>query len=87
MELVALAGLLSQLIGLLLEQLERISLVDPLALRSRHAVADPLPELTAGNFGSSGILPVFYVLVSQPNASKNAIWRATVHSEGGRDGE
>lgn len=65
MELVALAGLLGQLVGLLLEKLERVSFVDALALRGCHAVADPLPELTAGDFGGGGILPVFHLTFSQ----------------------
>lgn len=57
--LVALAGLGGQLVGALLEQLQRVGLVDALALGGGDAVANPLPELTARDLGGSSILPVF----------------------------
>lgn len=63
LKLVALGRLGSQLLRLLLEQLERVGLVDALALGRRHAVADPLPELGARDLGCGGVLPVFVVLV------------------------
>ncbi|KUI74487.1 hypothetical protein VM1G_11981 [Cytospora mali] len=63
-ELVALGRLLGQLVGLLLEQLQRISLVDALALGGGHGVADPLPELASGDLCGGGILPLIYSLRS-----------------------
>lgn len=53
----ALRGLLGQFISLLLEQLERISLVDALALGGGDAVADPLPQLAARHLSGGGVLP------------------------------
>lgn len=61
MELVALASLGRELIGTLLEQLEGVGLVDALALRSGDAMASPLPQLAAGDFGGGSILPVFFL--------------------------
>lgn len=58
-ELVALGRLLGQLVGLFLEELERVGLVDALALGGCHAVADPLPQLAAGYLGGSSVLPDF----------------------------
>lgn len=57
MVLVALGGLGRELLGLLLEQLEGVGLVDALALGRGHAVADPLPELAARHLGGGGVLP------------------------------
>lgn len=57
MELVALGALGGQIVSDLLEELERIRLVDALALGSGDAVASPLPELRAGDFGGGGVLP------------------------------
>lgn len=56
MELVALRGLLAQLLSLLMEQLERIVLGDVLALGGLDVVPCPLPELTSRHLGGSGIL-------------------------------
>ena len=56
MVLVALRRLGGQLLGLLLEQLERVRLVDLLATSGRDAVADPLPQLTAADLSGGGIL-------------------------------
>lgn len=60
-ELVALGGLGGELVGLLLEKLEGVRLVDALALGGGDAVLHPLPELGAGNLGGGGILPVVVV--------------------------
>ena len=56
LELVALGALLGELVGLLLEELEGVALVDLLALRGADAVARPLPELAAADFGGGGVL-------------------------------
>lgn len=58
-ELVPLGRLLGQLVSFFVEELQRVGLVDTLALGSRHAVSDPLPQLAAGNFGGSSVLPGF----------------------------
>jgi len=58
LELVALGGLGLELGGLLLEELESVSLVDTLALGGGDAVADPLPELRARDLSGSRILPI-----------------------------
>jgi len=57
-ELIALGRLGGELLGLLLEQLERVRLVDLLALGRRHAVPRPLPQLAARHLGRRGVLPV-----------------------------
>lgn len=57
-ELVALGRLPRQLVGLLLEELERVGPVHTLALGRGHAVADPLPQLAAGHLGGGGVLPI-----------------------------
>lgn len=64
MVLVTLGCLGGQLSGAILEQLERVSLVNLLALGCGDAVLDPLPELTAGHFGGGGILPVFKSMIT-----------------------
>jgi hypothetical protein len=56
LELVALWRFGAELIGLLVEQLERIRLVHLLALSRRDAVAAPLPELAPTDLGSRSIL-------------------------------
>lgn len=55
-ELVALGCLLVQLIGLLLEQLERILLGNSLAFGGLDTMPCPLPELRPRHFSSSSIL-------------------------------
>ena len=56
MILVALLCLGGQRIGLLLEKSQSVSLVDLLALSGGDTVADPLPELGAGDLSGGGIL-------------------------------
>lgn len=63
-ELVAGWGVGGQRVGALLEELEGVGLVDLLALSGGDAVLGPLPELTAGDLGGRGILPVIGKLVS-----------------------
>ena len=63
LELVALGSLGGELVGLLLEELEGVALVDALALGGGDAVLDPLPELGAGHLGGGGILPVVIVSI------------------------
>lgn len=58
MVLVALASLVGELVGTLLEELEGVGLVDALAFGGVDAVADPLPELASGDFSGGSILPV-----------------------------
>ena len=59
-ELVAGGRLGPQLLRLLLQQPQRVRLVHLLALRRRHPVLDPLPELRPRYFGRCCILPVFF---------------------------
>lgn len=54
--LVTLLALGGQLIRLLLQQLQRVRLVDLLALGGVDAVLHPLPQLTTTHFGGSGVL-------------------------------
>ena len=54
--LVPLRPLGSQRIRLLLEQLERVGLVDSLALCGRDAVAAPLPQLASADLCGRGVL-------------------------------
>ena len=61
MVLVALASLVGQVVGALLEELESVALVDALTLARGDAVADPLPELASRDFSGGGILPVLSV--------------------------
>ena len=56
MELVTLSSLGGQLIRLLLEQLEGIRLINTLAISSGNTMLSPLPQLRAGDLGSSSIL-------------------------------
>ena len=60
-ELVALGSLGGQLLRLLLEQLERVRLVDTLALGRGNTVAHPLPQLAARDLGSRRVLPTICV--------------------------
>lgn len=57
-ELVPLGALGRKLVRALGEQLEGVRLVDALALGRGDAVADPLPDLGAGDLGGRGVLPV-----------------------------
>jgi hypothetical protein len=54
--LIALRAIGRELVGLLMQQLECIGLVDLLALGRLHAMFAPLPKLGAGDFGSCGVL-------------------------------
>lgn len=65
-ELVALGRLLGQLLRLLLKELERVGLVNALALGRRHAVADPLPQLASGHLRGSSVLPDVDILLVSP---------------------
>lgn len=60
LKLVALGAFVCELVGLLLQQLECIVLVDPFALRRGDVVPGPLPELAAAYFGSGGIFLLFF---------------------------
>lgn len=55
-ELVTGAGLGGELVRDLLEELERVGLVDTLALGGGDTVLDPLPELRSGDLSGSSIL-------------------------------
>jgi uncharacterized protein YbdZ (MbtH family) len=57
--LVAFRCLGRERVGLLLQQLERIALVDLLTLSGSDVVADPLPQLASADFGRSSILLQF----------------------------
>ena len=73
-KLVALRRLGSQLLGLLLEQLERVALINALALGGGDAVAHPLPELRARYLGCGGVLPVLVKYVSA-SAARFIRWK------------
>lgn len=57
LEFVALGRLLGQIVGLLFQELERIGLVNALALGRSHTVADPLPQLASRYLRGSSVLP------------------------------
>merc|ERR1719440_2479754 len=54
--LVALAGLLLQLVGLLVQQLQRVAAVELLAALGRDAMAAPLPQLGPADFRRRRVL-------------------------------
>lgn len=57
--LVALGAIGGELVGLFLQQLEGIALVDALALSGGDVVPDPLPELAAAYFSGGGVFLLF----------------------------
>ena len=74
LELVALGPLGGETVGLLLQQTQRVLLVDLFPVRGADVVVGPLPELAAGDFGGCGVLLVLLAIFFHLTAELQMGW-------------